>query len=191
MWAKQLEISSADSELCNWFIQSLDYCKNLIIIDPRASAYATRATLWIQPRPGSDCALAMGMMNVIFEEKLWDKEFCDNWTFGFDELRERCKEWTPEKTSEVTWVPKEKIIEAARMFAIDTPGCIQVGSSPGTPGQLRLHPACHYLPDGPLTGNIERPGSMISWVSARNRPDRRLLPGTALDRGDAIQNHRH
>ena len=163
MWAKQLEISSADSEMCNWFIQSLDYCKNLIIIDPRASAYATRATLWIQPRPGSDCALAMGMMNVIFEEELWDMEFCDNWTFGFDELRERCREWTPEKTSEVTWVPKEKIIEAARMFAIDTPGCIQIGSS------LERQANCGYTIRAiiclmGLCGNIERPGSMVSWV---------------------------
>ena len=63
MWAKQLEISSADSEMAYWFMNSLDYCKNLIIIDPRATAYASRATLWIQPRVGTDCALAMGMMN--------------------------------------------------------------------------------------------------------------------------------
>jgi anaerobic selenocysteine-containing dehydrogenase len=61
MWAKQLEISSADSEMCNWFIQSLDYCKNLIIIDPRQTAYATRATLHLQPRPGTDSALALAM----------------------------------------------------------------------------------------------------------------------------------
>ena len=54
MWAKQLEISSADSEMAYWFMNSLDYCKNLIIIDPRASAYASRATLWLQPRPGTD-----------------------------------------------------------------------------------------------------------------------------------------
>ncbi len=103
-------------------MKSLDYCKNLIIIDPRASAYATRATLWIQPRPGTDCALAMGMMNVIFEEELWDKEFVDNWTYGFDELRERVKEWTPEKVSDTCWIPKEHVIEAARMWAVDTPG---------------------------------------------------------------------
>ncbi|MCF8093739.1 MAG: molybdopterin-dependent oxidoreductase [Desulfobacteraceae bacterium] len=163
MWAKQLEISSADSEMCNWFIQSLDYCKNLIIIDPRASAYATRATLWLQPRPGSDCALAMGMMNVIFNEELWDKEFVENWTYGFEELRERVKEWTPEKTEEVTWIPKEKIIEAARLWAIDTPGTIQVGSS------LERQANCGHTLRAitclmGLTGNIERPGSMCSWV---------------------------
>ncbi|MCG8334640.1 MAG: molybdopterin-dependent oxidoreductase [Proteobacteria bacterium] len=163
MWAKQLEISSADSEMCNWFIQSLDYCKNLIIIDPRASAYATRATLWLQPRPGSDCALAMGMMNVIFKEELWDKEFVENWTYGFEELRERVAPFTPEKTEEITWVPKEKIIEAARMFAIDTPGCIQVGSS------LERQANCGHTLRAitnlmGMTGNIEAPGSMVSWV---------------------------
>ncbi len=163
MWAKQLEISSADSELCNWFIQSLDYCKNLIIIDPRASAYATRATLWLQPRPGSDCALALGMMHVIINEGLWDREFVDNWTFGFAELRERVREWTPEKTAQVTWVEKEKIIAAARMFAIDTPGCIQVGSS------LERQANCGHTLRAitclmGMCGNIERPGSMISWV---------------------------
>ena len=163
MWAKQLEISSADAEMCNWYIKSLDYAKNLVVIDPRASAYASRATLHIQPRPGTDCALALGMMNVIFTEELWDKEFVDNWTFGFDELKERAMPYTPEKTSEITWVPKEQIIQAARMFAIDTPGCIQVGSS------LERQANCGHTLRAitclmGLTGNIERPGSMVSWV---------------------------
>ncbi len=163
MWAKQLEISSADAEMSTWYIKSLDYAKNLIVIDPRATAYASRATLHIQPRPGTDCALALGMMNVIINENLWDKEFVDNWTFGFDELKERASPYTPEKVSEITWVPKEKIIEAARMFAIDTPGCIQVGSS------LERQANCGHTLRAitclmGLTGNIERPGSMVSWV---------------------------
>jgi anaerobic selenocysteine-containing dehydrogenase len=163
MWAKQLEISSADSEMAYWFMKSLDYCKNLIIIDPRASAYATRATLWIQPRPGTDCALALGMMNVIFEEELWDREFVENWTNGFEELRERVKDFTPEKVSSICWIPKEQIIQAGRMWAIDTPGCIQVGSS------IERQANCGHTLRAitclmGLTGNIERPGSMVSWV---------------------------
>jgi anaerobic selenocysteine-containing dehydrogenase len=169
MWAKQLEISSADSEMAFWFLNSLNYAKNLIIIDPRASAYATRATLWLQPRPGTDSALAMAMMNVIISEGIYDKEFVENWTFGFEELKERVKTMTPERAAEITWVPKEKIIEAARMFAIDTPGCIQVGSS------LERQANCGYTLRAitclmGLAGNIERPGSMISWV----------LPATGL-----------
>lgn len=163
MWAKQLEISSADSEMAYWFMKSLDYCKNLIIIDPRASAYASRATLWIQPRPGTDCALALGMINVIMEEELWDKEFVENWTYGFEGLRERAKDFTPEKVSDICWIPKEQIIQAARMWAIDTPGCIQVGSS------LERQANCGHTLRAitclmGLAGNIERPGSMVSWV---------------------------
>ncbi|MBN1191760.1 MAG: molybdopterin-dependent oxidoreductase [Dehalococcoidales bacterium] len=169
MWAKQLEISSADSEMAYWFLNSLNYAKNLIVIDPRASAYATRATLWLQPRPGTDCALAMGMMNVIINEGLYDREFVDKWTYGFDELKERVKTFTPDKVSQITWVPQEKIIQAARLFAVDTPGCIQVGSS------LERQANCGYTIRAitclmGLCGNIERPGSMISWI----------LPATGL-----------
>jgi anaerobic selenocysteine-containing dehydrogenase len=162
-WAKQLEISSADSEMCYWYIKSLDYCKNLIVIDPRATAYTSRATLWLQPRPGSDAALALGMINVIMQEGLWDKEFVDNWTYGFDKLKERAAEYPVEKVEEITWVPKEKIIQAARLFAIDTPGCIQIGSS--LERQANCGQTLRAIIDllG-ITGNIERPGSMISWV---------------------------
>ena len=163
MWAKQLEISSADSEMCTWYIRSLDYAKNLIIIDPRATAYASRATLHLQPRPGTDCALALGMMHVIVEEQLWDKEFVSQWTDGFEGLRERVKSYTPETVSQITWIPKEKIIQAARLFAVDTPGCIQVGSS------LERQANCGHTLRAitcllGLCGNIERPGSMVSWV---------------------------
>ncbi len=163
MWAKQLEISSADSEMAYWFMNSLDYCKNLIIIDPRATAYASRASLWIQPRVGTDCALAMGMMNHIIEQELWDKEFVEDWTFGFDELRERVRDFTPEKVSDICWIPKEHVTTAAEMWAVDTPGCIQVGSS------LERQANCGHTLRAitclmGLTGNIERPGSMITWV---------------------------
>lgn len=163
MWAKQLEISSADSEMAYWFMNSLDYCKNLIIIDPRATAYASRASLWIQPRVGTDCALAMGMMNHIIENELWDREFVNDWTYGFDELRERVREFTPERVSDICWVPKEHVTQAAEMWAVDTPGCIQVGSS------LERQANCGHTLRAitclmGLAGNIERPGSMITWV---------------------------
>ncbi len=163
MWAKQLEISSADSEMCYWYIKSLDYCKNLIIVDPRATAYTSRATLWLQIRPGTDAALALGMINVIISEELYDKEFVENWTYGFNELKNRAAEYTVDKVSEITWIPRDKIIQAARMFAVDTPGTIQVGSS------LERQANCGQTMRAlvnliAVCGNIERPGSMVSWV---------------------------
>ncbi|MHB8105540.1 MAG: molybdopterin-dependent oxidoreductase, partial [Dehalococcoidales bacterium] len=85
-WAKQLEISSADGEMAVWFLDSLKHVKNLIVIDPRETALSSRATLWLQIRPGTDAALALGMINVIINEGLIDKEFVEKWTYGFDML---------------------------------------------------------------------------------------------------------
>ncbi len=162
-WAKQLEISSADSEMAVWFINSLQYAKNLIVIDPRETALSSRATLWLQLRPGTDCALAMAMMNEIIKEKLWDKDFVDNWTYGFDKLAERVNDMTPEKAAGITWLKADDIRRAAHLFAEDTPGCIQIGSSlerQANCGQTLRAIICLLG----ITGNIERPGSMMSWI---------------------------
>ena len=81
---------------------------------PRATAYTSRATLWLQLRPGTDAALALGMMNVIINEGLWDKEFVENWTYGFDKLKERVKDYHSGKgRGDLPGCPKEKIIQAA------------------------------------------------------------------------------
>ncbi|OGO43012.1 MAG: hypothetical protein A2Z05_08805 [Chloroflexi bacterium RBG_16_60_22] len=162
-WAKQLEISSADSEMAVWFLNSLKYVKNLIVIDPRETALSSRATLWLQIRPGTDAALALGMINVIVNEGLWDKEFVGKWTYGFERLKERAREYTPARVAEITWLKEEDIVKAARLFAEDTPGCIQVGSSlerQANCGQTLRAIICLLG----VTGNIERPGSMMSWM---------------------------
>jgi anaerobic selenocysteine-containing dehydrogenase len=162
-WAKQLEISSADGEMAVWFMNSLKHVKNLIVIDPRETALSSRATLWLQIRPGTDAALAMSMLNVIIKEQLWDKDFVDNWTYGFDKLAERVEAYTPEKAAEITWLKADDIRKAARLFAVDTPGCIQIGSSlerQANCGQTLRAIICLMG----ATGNIERPGSMVCWM---------------------------
>ncbi len=162
-WAKQLEISSADSEMAVWFINSLQYAKNLIVVDPRETALSSRATLWLQIRPGTDAALAMAMMNEIIREGLWDRDFVENWTYGFDQLAERVQDMTPERAAEITWLKADDIRRAAHLFAEDTPGCIQIGSS--LERQANCGQTLRAIIDllG-ITGNIERPGSMMSWI---------------------------
>jgi anaerobic selenocysteine-containing dehydrogenase len=162
-WAKQLEISSADGEMAVWFLNSLKHVKNLIVIDPRETALSSRATLWLQIRPGTDAALALAMINVIISEELYDKDFVENWTYGFDKLKERVQEYTPERAAEITWLKADDIRKAARLFAKDTPGCIQVGSSlerQANCGQTLRSIICLLG----VTGNIERPGSMMAWM---------------------------
>ncbi|MBR3689777.1 MAG: molybdopterin-dependent oxidoreductase, partial [Eggerthellaceae bacterium] len=95
----------------------------LLVIDPRCSEVAQQADLWLQIRPGTDAALALGFLNVIINEDLYDHEFVEEWCIGFDELKERVQEYPPEKVSEITWIPVEKIIQAARMYATIKPAC--------------------------------------------------------------------
>ncbi len=162
-WAKQLEISSADSEMAVWFLESLRHVKNLIVIDPRETALSSRATLWLQIRPGTDAALALAMINVIINEGLWDRDFVENWTYGFDRLIKRVQEYTPERVAGITWLKADDIVQAARLFGTDTPGCIQFGSSlerQANCGQTLRAVICLLG----VTGNIERPGSMMSWM---------------------------
>lgn len=104
------------------------HVQKLIVIDPRKTEVAATADMWLQPRPGTDGAIGMGWLNVIINENLYDKEFVEQWTTGFGDLRKRVQEYPPEKVSEITWVPKEKIIESARMYATVKPGYILWGS---------------------------------------------------------------
>ncbi len=94
------------------------------MIDPRRTEDAEKADIWLQVRPGTDAALALGMINVIIQEKLYDKDFVEKWCYGFDELSERVAEYPLSRVEEITWVPKEKIRDAVRMYAIIKPSFI-------------------------------------------------------------------
>ena len=96
----------------------------LIVVDPRPTDYAKIADHWLQIRPATDAALALGMINVVINEELYDKKFVDEWTYGFDELKKHVQEYPPKKVSEITWVPEKEIIAAARMFASTRPSSV-------------------------------------------------------------------
>ncbi len=168
-WGKQLEITNADGEMAVWFLSSLARAKHLILIDPRATRLAGRADLWLQVRPGTDAALALGMLNVIINEELYDRDFVQNWTYGFDKLKERVQDYPPGRVAEITWIPEEKIIKAARILATEKPGCIQMGESlEASNNSVQTLRAIVCLMA--VTGNIERPGSMMIWVPPDTGP---------------------
>ncbi|MFN8511512.1 MAG: molybdopterin-dependent oxidoreductase [Chloroflexia bacterium] len=76
----------------------------LVVIDPRRTRTAERADWHIQPNPGSDAALALGLMQVIIAEGLHDEEYVRDYTLGFDELRERAAEYPPERVATITGI---------------------------------------------------------------------------------------
>jgi len=101
----------------------------LIVVDPRRTDVASIADLWVRPRPNSDGALAMGVLKVIVENELYDKDFVQEWCDGFDKLVEELKIFTLKEVEEVTWVPEGVIREFAIMYATTKPATIQWGNA--------------------------------------------------------------
>jgi len=100
----------------------------IINIDPRITWLGCReGNITVQLKPGSDTALALGFLNVIINEELYDHEFVENFCYGFDELKERVQEYSPSRVEEITWVPAEQIIEVARLLATNHPCSIAWG----------------------------------------------------------------
>ena len=130
----------------------------LIVIDPRRTTIASMADLHLQLRPGTDGALALGLMNVIINEQLYDKEFVEKWTVGFDDLKKLVQEYPPERTEQITWVPAAKVREAAILYATEKPAKIGMSACSTThcSNGVQNHRAIILLPA--LTGNFEVPG---------------------------------
>jgi anaerobic selenocysteine-containing dehydrogenase len=99
----------------------------VVVIDTYASKTAKQADWHLAPKPGTDGALAMAMINVIIEEGLTDKDYVENYTLGFDELAERAKDRTPEWAEKITGIPAEDIRTLAREYAATQPSVIRIG----------------------------------------------------------------
>ena len=99
----------------------------LIVIDPRGIDATRHADLWLRVRPGTDCALAMGMIRHIIKEGLYDREFVEKWCHGFEEVAERVEPFTLEKTAAITTIPADKIREATEIYAKSKPAALTHG----------------------------------------------------------------
>ena len=89
----------------------------LIVIDPRKISLTRHAFLHLRPRPGTDHALYLGMLQVIVANDWCDRAFIAERTEGFGDLAASLEPWTPEAASAATGVPAEQIVEAARRYA--------------------------------------------------------------------------
>jgi len=133
----------------------------VIVIDPRPTPAAKKADIWLKIRPQSDGALAMGWLHVLMNEGLYDKEFVNKQCLGFEELKERVQTYTPERVSEITWIPKEQIIESARLYGRTLPSCIHTRI--GVDGQsLNTTQACRAISClMAIKGDIDAPGGNL------------------------------
>jgi len=139
----------------------------LIVADPRQIQLTKLATLHLSHRPGTDVALINGMLNVIIAEDLVDRKFVDSRTEGFEELKEAVAGYTPRKAAEITGVPAEKIVEAARIYAGGKKGTIiyAMGITQHTSGVDNVM-SCANL--AMLTGNIGRESTGVNPLRGQN-----------------------
>jgi len=129
----------------------------LIVIDPVKTELAQIADSWLQIKPGGDGLFAMAMMNVIIKEKLYDQEFVDKWTLGFDQLSQSIDAYSPKIISKIINIDSDVIITIARLYATTKPACIGEGN--GLDMNLEVFQTTRAICIlRALTGNIDKKG---------------------------------
>lgn len=152
----------------------------VIVVDPVSTPTAQAADIHLQPFPGSDAALAFGLLHVIHRDGLVDRKFLATHTLGWEELEAQLPRCTPDWTQQITGVPREQIECAARLYA-SGPSLLWLGQGysrqPRGGNAIR---ACAMLPA--VTGNLGKPGAgflFLNGVGTR-RVDDGYLMGTHL-----------
>lgn len=138
----------------------------LVVIDVRKIPLANEG-LYLQPRPGTDAAIALAMINTIIEEDLYDHEFVENWCTGFDKLTEHVKDMTPEWAAEISGVAATDIRKVARMFANTKNAAILEGVGHLNQYQNGLQTERCFNILIAITGKVDRPGGWVTCPQVR------------------------
>jgi anaerobic selenocysteine-containing dehydrogenase len=99
----------------------------IVTIDPFKSLTATRSDWWVPIRPGTDAALALGMMHVLWRDGLQDDDYLERYCLGSEQLRRRAlEEYPPDKVAGITGLPVEDIERLSREYATTRPAFIRL-----------------------------------------------------------------
>jgi len=139
----------------------------LIVANPREIELCRYADIFLQQNPGSDVALLMGMMRVIVEEKLYDTGFIDDRCENFEEFKESLDTYTPNFVQQTTGVTWDKIVLAARIYAIISPASIlfAMGITQHTHGTDNVLATSNLAL---LTGNVGKPSAGVNPLRGQN-----------------------
>jgi len=139
----------------------------LILCDPRRIPLADLATLHISQKPGTDIALLNGIMHVLVEQDLYDKEFVAQRTEGFEDLKAKLADYTPQRVAEICGVDAEQIVEAAQLLAANRPTALlyAMGITQHITGHQNVI-SCANLQM--LLGNMGVPGGGVNPLRGQN-----------------------
>jgi formate dehydrogenase alpha subunit len=139
----------------------------LIVANPRQIDLCHFANIWLQHNPGTDVALLMGMMRVIVDEGLLDSIFIKDRCENFDAFKESLKNFDLDFVEQVTNVPQDKIVEAARIFATNSPATIlySMGITQHSHGTDNVLATANLAM---LTGNMGKPSTGVNPLRGQN-----------------------
>ena len=135
----------------------------LIVIDPRRTLSADRAHLLIQPRPGTDGVLALGIAYLLIKKNTIDHEFIKNYVYGFEEFKDLAMAYPPERASAIAEIPENYIFRLADEIASNPPVslCAGFGMQRYTNSGQAIRAMIALTA---ITGNIGKPGA--GWIYA-------------------------
>ena len=141
----------------------------LVVIKPQLQPDAAKADIWMPIRPGTDGALALAMLNVVINEKLYDEEFVEKWCYGFDRLVPHIQQYTPQWAEKITGLPSRQIKEVARLYATTKSACINDGNAfdQNVDSNNAVRALAILIA---ITGHFDRPGGNIVPVSNTAMP---------------------
>ena len=152
----------------------------LIVVDPRRTKTAALTSRWLSVKPGADCALALGLLNVIITQKLYNKLFVDTGCRGFAALERHVAAFTPAVVEALTGVPAASIAETAFLYAERKPATVITGRGIDQigPNSFQTHRALAIL--RAITGNVDIAGAS----HLAEMPD--FTPEVDLELGDRL-----
>ncbi len=120
-------ISSTNVHLMPFIREAQSRGAKFVVIDPYKTRTANAADWFVQPAPGTDAALALGMVNLIFQNGLHDEAFLESYSIGWKAFRDRCAEYPVERTAEITGLSIDEIERLAVAYSTETPSAIRLG----------------------------------------------------------------
>ncbi|MBR4575355.1 MAG: molybdopterin-dependent oxidoreductase [Lachnospiraceae bacterium] len=156
----------------------------IVVVDPRITPASEKlADIHLRPLPGTDGALACCFANLFIEWDRIDHGYISKHVYGFEEYAEYVKEFTVEKTSEITTIPQEDIIAAAHMLTENGPMSIAEGASPLVHHTNGMQTYRAIMTLAAITGNYDRKGGQIptNYADVSRSGDGVLEDAFALD----------
>ncbi len=158
---------TSNPHLWPFIVQARERGARVLAIDPVRTRTAEQCDEWLAIRPGTDAALALAMMHVVFDEGRQDQDYLERYTLGWEALRERAREWTPERAAAITGLSAQRIRALGSEFGRSRACFIRVnyGLQRHAGGGMAVRTiAC--LPA--LAGHWRRPGGGVQLSTSHN-----------------------